>query len=139
MIQTKVARIISSTEVVLAAGSDHGVTPGMEFVIYDLSDTVFDPETREDLGRIELVKGRVVAVHVQDRITVARTRTQRIEPWFGSQSPLLAALRVGVADVIPEQLKVDVATPIQRDNTVRIGDQVRSVDVVAPLAKQVSA
>jgi hypothetical protein len=138
MVQTTIARIISPTEVVLAAGSDQGVSPGMEFIIYDLSDRILDPETGADLGQIELVKGRVISVHVQDRMTTARTKTKRTERSFGSRA-MIAAFEGTVTEVVPEQLKVDVTSPIPRDNTVRVGDRVRSVDVIAPLAKQVSA
>lgn len=76
MIQTKVARVVSPTELVLAAGADDGVEEGMEFVVYSLSDAIRDPDTGEDLGQIEIVKARVVAAHVQDRMTVVRTKSR---------------------------------------------------------------
>jgi len=78
MIQTKVARVVSPTELILAAGSEEGVEEGMEFVVYSLSDTVTDPDTGEDLGRIQVVKARVIAAHVQERMTVARTKSRTV-------------------------------------------------------------
>ena len=45
MIQTKVAKVLNSTSVILAAGAEHGIKEGMEFVIYDLSEMIRDPET----------------------------------------------------------------------------------------------
>src|SRR5947207_1217172 len=65
MVYTKVARIISDTDLILAAGSEDGVKEGTEFVIFQLGEPIPDPETGESLGELELVKGRVVATHVQ--------------------------------------------------------------------------
>src|SRR6266540_3595082 len=79
MIYTKVAKVLNSTSVILAAGSDDGVKEGMEFVIFDLSEMIRDPETGEELGQLELVKGRVYAVHVQDKLTWAQTKSRTVE------------------------------------------------------------
>jgi hypothetical protein len=135
MIQTKVAKVLNPTSVILAAGSDDGVKEGMEFVIYDLSETILDPETGEDLGKLELVKGRVYAVHVQDKLTWAQTKSRTAErvvdpvallakSWFpdaflyGKQT---------IKETISEQLKVEGPATPEFDRTVRVGDKVRSV------------
>src|SRR5260370_40048980 len=77
MIQTKIAQILSPTRVVLAAGSEQGVKEGTEFVIFELSDPIFDPENGDPLGQLELVKGRVEVIQVQERLSRARTLTRR--------------------------------------------------------------
>ena len=132
MIQTKVARIIDSTQIVLAAGENDGVTKGMEFVIYDLSDQIFDPETKEDLGRIELVKGKVIAEHVQEKITIARTPSRIIDRIF---DPLASVgdffTKRTVKETVQDQLKVEGATAIQKDQVVRVGDSVRSLETAS--------
>jgi hypothetical protein len=141
MIQTKVARIIDPTLVVLAAGENDGVKEGMEFVIYDLSDQILDPETKEDLGRIELVKGRVVAEHVQDKITIARTPSRQVERTINPLAGLLAASSLWTQTVkenIRDQLKVEGAVAIQKDQIVRVGDLVRSVTETAPITRYVT-
>jgi len=144
MIQTKVARIISPTEVVLAAGSDDDVTPGMEFVIYELSDTVYDPENGEDLGRIELVKGRVIAEHVQDKFTIARTPARQVERTFDPMAAYALAAsaflqRRTIRETVHDQLKVEGAAPIVSDPVVRVGDRVRSVSEAMPIRRMISA
>src|SRR5260370_36133362 len=88
MIQTKIARINSSTEVILAAGSRQGVKEGMVFVIYELGDEIRDPETGESLGRLELVKGRVTVAHVQEKVSHAVTLSKEKE----ERPPMFAAL-----------------------------------------------
>ena len=92
MIQTKVAKIVSPTELILAAGAEDGVVEGMEFIVYSLSDPVTDPETGEELGRIEIVKARLLAAHVQDQITVARTRSKTVKRVINPMAELMAAI-----------------------------------------------
>jgi hypothetical protein len=131
VIYTKVARILSPTEIVLAVGAEDGVKKGMEFIIYDLSETINDPETHEDLGQIELVKGRVIAEHVQEKITVAKTPSKNVERVIGALGPVGAfpnpfAERT-IRETVQDQLKVEGAVAIQTDPVVRIGDRARSV------------
>jgi hypothetical protein len=132
VIRTTIATVVDPTTVVIAAGADHGVREGMEFVIYDLSETIRDPETDEDLGRLELVKGRVVAEHVQEKTTIARTRAKQE---FGRtrvmsiEDYLRAVYTAALSAPIREELKIEGAPPTvaETDRTVRVGDKVRNV------------
>ena len=146
MVQTKVARIIDPTQIVLAAGETDGVREGMEFVIYDLSDTIRDPETQEDLGRIELVKGRVIADHVQDKITIARTPSRNVEKVVDPMGAIAAVISAHslfgprtFRVIEHDQLKVEGAVAIKTDQVVRVGDSVRSVSESVPIARYVTA
>src|SRR5437870_4764299 len=124
MVRTKIARILSPTRVVLAAGSEQGVEEGMEFVIYELSDPVTDPETQESLGQLELHKGRVEAIHVQDKMATAITVRRRV------YRPTFTEVFTGTGwREEHERLRVDssVETAVKADLTVRVGDLVRSV------------
>ena len=127
MIQTKVAKVLNPTSVILAAGSDDGVEEGMEFVIYDLSESIRDPENGEDLGQLELVKGRVYAVHVQDKLTWAQTKSRTIERPLGPGAVLAQIYRLTMSETIYEQLKVEGPPTPEFDRTVRVGDTARNV------------
>ena len=132
MIIGKVARIMSDEEVILSVGSEHGVKENMEFVIFSESDHVYDPETGEDLGAIEIVKGRVRVCHVMDKMSRARTLTYQVHvpslpetvKWLGSA--LYSEPRV---ETRRRKLKVPEGQvqPLAVDLVVRIGDKVRSV------------
>ena len=125
MIYTKVAKVLNSTSVILAAGSDDGVKEGMEFVIFDLSEMIRDPETGEELGQLELVKGRVYAVHVQDKLTWAQTKSRTVERVINLiPTPFLSRTS---KETVYDELKVEGASPIETDRVVRVGDKVRSV------------
>jgi hypothetical protein len=119
--------------VVLGAGSDQGVREGLLFVIYELGDEIYDPETSESLGRLEIVKGRVKVTHVQDKIshasTLSRIEKEVIDPMADIRSSILRGMVPHeVKTVIQEELKVDNAVAVQTDLTVRVGDKARSVE-----------
>lgn len=65
----KIAQIISPSRVVINAGRDDGLRKGQRAIIYSVGDEVFDPDTQESLGRLELVKGEGKIQNVQDRIS----------------------------------------------------------------------
>lgn len=120
MIIGKVARILSDEEVVLNVGSEDGVTQGMEFVVFSVSegDRIIDPETGDDLGAIETTKGRVKVRHVQNRISRARALTYQVSlPFAPTIETRIRKLKVSE----------DQVSPFAEDLVVRIGDDVRSV------------
>lgn len=123
MIQTKIAKILSPTKVVLAAGAEQGVREGMVFVIYELGDAVADPETQEPLGQLELHKARVKVSQVQGRLSVATTLPREVEGLL-----LANPFRQTVYPQLP--LDQSVATAVEEDRklTVKVGDLVRSLD-----------
>ena len=124
MIKTAVARIFSPRHVALSAGTLDGVKEGMVFVIYSLGDPIFDPSTGDSLGQLEIVKGRVKVVNVQDKVSQATTlsRTESLFDTINSFS------RSHAYKTIQDELKVDIPQPFTVDLTVRIGDAARSVD-----------
>src|SRR5438552_3832112 len=97
MIRTKIAKILSATRFVLAAGKEQGVTEGMEFIIYELSDPVFDPDTKEPLGQLELHKGRVRLIHVQERLATATTMKHKV--YRPSIYEALSAVSAGIMTI----------------------------------------
>lgn len=73
-IRGKVARVLSSRDVAINVGSNEGVQVGMIFKILSTEGSeIIDPDTREILGSVELVKIRVKVTAVQERIAVAST------------------------------------------------------------------
>jgi hypothetical protein len=131
MIKTSVARIFGPRNVALSAGAIDGVKEGMVFVIYSLGDSIFDPITGEPLGELELVKGRVKVVNVQERVcqatTLSRSVTETVDP-MRHILPDLGFQKREVTRTVYDELKVDNPQPLTIDLTVRVGDFARSVD-----------
>ena len=128
MVQTKIARILSPTQVVLAGGTEQGIREGMEFVIYELSEPIFDPDTRESLGQLELHKGRLKVLFAQDKIATATTLKRKVYRQSIADFAALSGLTGGWTED-HEKLPVETSaiTALKNELTVKVGDLVRSV------------
>jgi hypothetical protein len=113
--------------IVFNKGSRDGVTPGQHFVIYQEGDDILDPETKASLGKLEVVKGRIIAEHVQETMTVAATEAKPKDERSKTLSELMVEASVSEdtrpkLNVRPESIRgVPLAGP------VKVGDEVRSV------------
>jgi len=68
----------SCTQVVINRSLNDGVKKGSRFLVYALSEQdLVDPESGESLGRLEIVRGTGVAVHVQDKIATIESEPRR--------------------------------------------------------------
>jgi len=65
----KIVATPSKYLVVINKGAEHGVEPGQKFLIVGLGDLITDPDTGEELGKLEMLRGKVTAVHVQEKIS----------------------------------------------------------------------
>ncbi|MEX2120225.1 MAG: hypothetical protein WD847_11580 [Pirellulales bacterium] len=104
----------------------------MEFLIYDLSDPILDPETKEELGQLEIVKGRVKVGHVQEKMCTATTFSRRVtravDPFRALASHLVMPLVMPreVTETVYDEMRVEGAQSISNDLIVRVGDRARS-------------
>lgn len=64
----KVASIIDDKRVVVNKGANDGIHLNQMFLIYKLGDEIIDPDTKEILGQLEIVLGRGIVTHVQDKM-----------------------------------------------------------------------
>src|SRR5690606_5047705 len=58
---------------ILNRGSKDSIKPGDRFLVFALGDEIFDPETKESLGELELIRGTGKVVHVQDRMATVKS------------------------------------------------------------------
>ena len=65
-----VVRVVNDRTVVINRGKQDGIRNGQRFIVYHVhSEPEIDPETKENLGYLETVRGTGTATHVQERIT----------------------------------------------------------------------
>jgi len=139
MITGAVARILDRSTLIINRGEKDGVKTGMRFVIYAEVDEVKDPETGESLGKWEVVKGRIHALHVQERLTVCRAGWPRVpdeqdedEISTHTLSGELVEASFSLKDGSPRskdvRLEVDrsAMVGIPKAGPVKVGDRVRS-------------
>jgi hypothetical protein len=75
----RVAAVVDEYTLVLNIGSAQGVTKQHSFLVYGIGPDVIDPETGENLGPLELVRGRGKVSHIQERMcTIASSTTTTI-------------------------------------------------------------
>ncbi|WP_152662884.1 hypothetical protein [Halomonas sp. HG01] len=59
--------------VVVNKGYDNGVEVGQKFLVVGIGDVIRDPDTGEELEKLEIVRGRVVVDHVQQKISTLKS------------------------------------------------------------------
>jgi len=129
----KVAQILNRRELVITAGSDQGVEPGMKFAVLNPKGAeIHDPETGEVLGSVEVPKVLVEAVRIQPRLSVARTFVTKRSNVGGSGSSLASMLfqppkwveEVETLKLSDKPFEEDLD---ERESYVKIGDPVIQV------------
>eukprot|EP01029_Cantina_marsupialis_P021774 TRINITY_DN5271_c0_g1_i1.p2 TRINITY_DN5271_c0_g1~~TRINITY_DN5271_c0_g1_i1.p2 ORF type:complete len:124 (+),score=12.68 TRINITY_DN5271_c0_g1_i1:588-959(+) len=74
-----VVTVINGSRVVLNVGKADGITIGDRFLLYSLGEELFDTDTGESLGILEIPKGEGVIDHVQEKMSqLSSTRTKKI-------------------------------------------------------------
>jgi hypothetical protein len=69
----KVASVPDNYSIVVNKGSEHGIGVGNKFLVIGIGDSIVDPDTGEELEKLEIVRGKVVATHVQDKIATMKS------------------------------------------------------------------
>lgn len=124
----KIAQIIDETKFIINLGNKDGVQVGQKFIIYQEGDEIFDPVTKESLGRLELPKGTIIVEHVQEKLSIAATEIIENKPEKKTLSELMVEASVQT-EQSREKLNVDRTNlhPQGRITPVKVGDWIRSV------------
>jgi len=69
----KVVKVEDKFTVVINKGSSTGLKEGDQFIVAGIGDVIMDPDTNEELGSLEIVRGKVVASHVQEKIATMKS------------------------------------------------------------------
>jgi hypothetical protein len=69
----KVAGIVDKYRVVINRGSNDGIEIGDRFLILSIGEELFDPDTSESLGCVEVIKGKGEVTHVQEKMATLQT------------------------------------------------------------------
>ena len=72
-----VAKVLDSYNLVINKGSIDNIKEGDRFLVYELTEDIIDPATKESLGPLELSKGTGEVVYVSDRKAIIRSDMKR--------------------------------------------------------------
>ncbi|MBE7707134.1 MAG: hypothetical protein E7Z88_00330 [Cyanobacteria bacterium SIG27] len=112
-------------QVIINKGKDDGIKRGQRFIVYSIGDELFDPDTNESLGCLEIVKGTGIASHVQDRMTTITTDNYKKVPKRVPKNSLYNLL-TGIPSTNQEYIEEFVETKIPFKD-VKKGDYVRPI------------
>lgn len=127
--EMKIAKIISTKQVVVNAGSNVGLKVGDKLEIIDKfgDDPIVDPDTGENLGTLDLVKGNVIVSKVYPHMAIADSR--KVSSFLKAMSPELLASPFSplYGSSYQEDLNVDPSQitggfPKSDNQQIRIGD-----------------
>jgi len=71
LLKGHVLQVLSPYKVLISLGRQQGVRKGMKFIIYEEGEVIYDPKSRKPVEKLELVKGEVEVIHVQERMSTA--------------------------------------------------------------------
>lgn len=83
-------------QVVINKGSNDGIKIGQRFIVYSVGKELFDPDTNESLGNLEIVKGTGTATHVQEKMTTITTDMYKKIPRKITSTTTLANALLGI-------------------------------------------
>jgi len=64
----RVLEIITGTKIILNCGTEQGISLWDKFEVYGLTKPLIDPDTKEELGCAEIIRGKGSVTHVQDKL-----------------------------------------------------------------------
>lgn len=121
----KVAKIIDERNIVLNCGDNDGISIGNKFKIFSKkSSLVIDPDTGKPLGNLRLIKAKVQAVTVYDKMCICQSIYSTMSMTVLSS---ISALNDNA------QLKVDPSQitgglDSETDEMIQIGDEAERYD-----------
>lgn len=81
----RVVDILSESQIVLNAGINDGIEIDEEFIIYGLSEKdIIDPETYENLGKLEIYRGTGKVIYVQSTMCIVQALSTSLISRFQS-------------------------------------------------------
>jgi len=138
-IEGKVIKIIDAYRLVINKGSEDGVKNNDRFIILEKGEELFDPDTNESLGFLEIPKLKMKIIHIQEKNSVLESdeinvsfeekiKKIRKEPTknFAALSVLEALYRYKeeeIVEKIPHKKQVTI-----NEKNVKIGDVARKLN-----------
>lgn len=133
ILEAKIIKIISLTAVVINAGSNKDVKKGQKFQIVGKTgtDPVIDPDTGENLGSLDEIKGTVIVTRVYPNMSILETPVHRkgFSPiqMPGPSGSIMNALYGPEEQVNLNVDRSQITGGMPDSSPIRIGDLVREI------------
>lgn len=74
----KVIKVIDNKTLVINAGFKKNIIDNYEFLVYEIGEELFDPDTNESLGKLEIIKGTAKPIHIQENMAIIQSNRYNI-------------------------------------------------------------
>ena len=123
----RVLEIITGTKVILNCGSEQKISLGDKFEIYGLTKMLVDPETEEELGKAEIIRGRGEVTNLQDKLCTIESYLKESE--FGTRKIIRKTNPFGSIFSQPSTEEEITGEPLlKRFEDIQVGDYARKLD-----------
>ncbi len=124
----KVVSISDKYTVVINKGSDQGVQVGENFLVVGIGDVITDPDTGEELDKLEIVRGHVIAEHVQPKIATLKSNQYEYSEDEREIKKVISRSRLGLGLFGPEDTVTESIKPgakhLKTLDRAKVGDLV---------------
>lgn len=76
----RVVKLVDDFTIVVNRGANGGLKTGDQFLLIGLGEEIRDPDTKEVLEKLEIMKGRVEVIHAQEKIATLKSCRQGRHP-----------------------------------------------------------
>lgn len=122
-----VANVIDKYTIVANRGSNQGVSIGNKFLIVTVGEAITDPDTGEELEKLEIVRGKVSVTHIQEKISTLESYeydkspdTKEIKKVSSNGRSAFASI-IGGQDTVTESIKPGQSY-LKELEDVKVGD-----------------
>jgi hypothetical protein len=124
----RVLEIITSTKIVLNCGNEQDIKLGDKFEIFGLTKSLIDPETQEDLGRAEIIRGKGKVVHLQEKLCTIESYLT--EGGLGSRKIIKKTSAIGSIWMGGPSTEEEITgePSLKNFEDIQIGDYARKLD-----------
>lgn len=104
----RVIEIMNENEILIDYGYEHGASLGDRVIVYSIGDPVNDPETKEQIGTLDVIKEELKVIHVTLHFSICK-KTVKLPSIYSSieamANPLTMTRKsVAALDVNQEQI-----------------------------------
>ncbi len=126
----KILQVIDSKTIVIDRGAEDGVKDGDIYLVYALGEEIIDPDTQENYGKLEIVKGRAIVEHTQEKIsTLKSSKTVLPDKKIIYRKPV--GKNMGLLSIIGGAIETKEEVQGEEEtlpfNKVKIGDLVKPI------------
>ncbi len=126
----KVTRILDDSHIAFSASEAEQFDVGDVIEIYEIGEEIFDPDTKKSLGKLEIVKGRMVVSSVQSKMCVAKKQSTQFARHVENLPSFLSGFRNRSMESEYEEIKLDKTdSDYAQKLIVKVGNLIRVVEL----------